>query len=310
MKGDRTLRDPDLVVRAQRAASALERAWDRWRTLHGLGAEPMPPASSYVGYSLAEPWGQPRVVFGVAAEDAEQLAALLDRHECAGPAGPHQLEPAGRTSAGVPSAGVPSAGVPSAGLPPAPRTPLPSPAPLPPRAPARPPERSGAAGPAAAEGRPEPARPHTDGGNGDGVHRGGPAGNGHGALDSRTYGVNGTGRPGNWAYPAANGYPAPGSRPDGSRPDGMSSRSDAINGHGAPGSRADLTGPAEGPSPRSGRAALHPAPPVPQAPVILPVQPGEGEPGAPQLGQAIPAGRLRPGSRRRRTPRRAAAMPP
>src|SRR5262245_6714745 len=47
--------------------------------------EPMPAISSYVGYSLEEPWGQPRVVFGMAAGDAEQLAALLNRHDCIGP---------------------------------------------------------------------------------------------------------------------------------------------------------------------------------------------------------------------------------
>jgi hypothetical protein len=79
------VRDPELMVRAQRAATELERAWDRWRTMHGLGAEPMPPVTSYVGYSLEEPWGQPRVVFGIAAAEAEHLAALLDRHDCAGP---------------------------------------------------------------------------------------------------------------------------------------------------------------------------------------------------------------------------------
>jgi len=79
------MRDPDLMGRAQRAAAELERAWDRWRTLHGLGREPMPAVSSYVGYSLEEPWGQPRVVFGIEAREAEQLAALLDRHDCAGP---------------------------------------------------------------------------------------------------------------------------------------------------------------------------------------------------------------------------------
>jgi len=79
------MRDPDLIVRAQRAATELERAWDRWRTMHGLGTEPLPPVSSYVGYSLEEPWGQPRVVFGMAAREAEQFAALLDRHDCAGP---------------------------------------------------------------------------------------------------------------------------------------------------------------------------------------------------------------------------------
>ena len=79
------MRDPDLVVRAQQAAAELERAWDRWRTMHGLGTEPLPPVSSYVGYSLEEPWGQPRVVFGIDAREAEQLAGLLDRHDCAGP---------------------------------------------------------------------------------------------------------------------------------------------------------------------------------------------------------------------------------
>jgi hypothetical protein len=79
------MRDPDLVVRAQQAAAELERAWDRWRTMHGLGTDPLPPVSSYVGYSLEEPWGQPRVVFGIDAREAEQLAALLDRHDCAGP---------------------------------------------------------------------------------------------------------------------------------------------------------------------------------------------------------------------------------
>lgn len=79
------MRDPELMLRAQRAAAELERAWDRWRTMHGLGADPLPPVSSYVGYSLEEPWGQPRVVFGIAAGEAEHLAALLDRHDCAGP---------------------------------------------------------------------------------------------------------------------------------------------------------------------------------------------------------------------------------
>jgi hypothetical protein len=79
------MRDPDLVHRAERAARALERAWGHWRTTHGLGSDPLPPVSSYVGYSLDEPWGQPRVVFGVSAEDAERLAVLLDGHDCVGP---------------------------------------------------------------------------------------------------------------------------------------------------------------------------------------------------------------------------------
>jgi hypothetical protein len=79
------MRDPELVMRAQRAAAELERAWDRWRTIHGLGTDPLPPVSSYVGYSLEEPWGQPRVVFGIDAREAELLATLLDRHDFAGP---------------------------------------------------------------------------------------------------------------------------------------------------------------------------------------------------------------------------------
>ena len=79
------MRDPDLVFRAQRAASALERAWQRWRTVHGQTADPTPVVSSYVGYSLEDPWGQPRVVLGLAAQDAEQLAVLLDKHDCVGP---------------------------------------------------------------------------------------------------------------------------------------------------------------------------------------------------------------------------------
>ena len=74
---DRTMPDPRLVSRAQRAATMLERAWERWRATQGLEAEPLPPVSSYVGYSIEEPWGRPRVVFGVDAEDAERLAALL-----------------------------------------------------------------------------------------------------------------------------------------------------------------------------------------------------------------------------------------
>ena len=119
------MRDPELVLRAQRAAAALERAWYRWRLTHGLGADPLPPVSSYVGYSLEEPWGQPRVVFGVDAEEAEQLAALLDGNDLAGyvaSAPPNGHRPAGlpngRPPAPVPN-GRPQAGLPN-GRPPAP----------------------------------------------------------------------------------------------------------------------------------------------------------------------------------------------
>lgn len=79
------MRDPELMQRADRAAITLEQAWERWREMHGLGTEPLPPVSSYVGYSLEEPWGQPRVVFGLRADEAELLASLLAGHDCTGP---------------------------------------------------------------------------------------------------------------------------------------------------------------------------------------------------------------------------------
>jgi hypothetical protein len=72
----------------------LERASDRWHTLHGLHTEPMPTVSSYVGYSPEQQRGQPRVLFGIEARQAEQLAALLDRHDCTGPMEPVPREPA------------------------------------------------------------------------------------------------------------------------------------------------------------------------------------------------------------------------
>jgi hypothetical protein len=79
----RTMRDPELVARAQRAAARLESAWEQWRALHGLAVAPGQPVVSYVGYSLKEPWGEPRVVIGVDADEAEFLADFLDRDECA-----------------------------------------------------------------------------------------------------------------------------------------------------------------------------------------------------------------------------------
>ena len=53
------MRDPELVARAQRAATRLESAWEQWRALHGLAVAPGQPVVSYVGYSLKEPWGNP-----------------------------------------------------------------------------------------------------------------------------------------------------------------------------------------------------------------------------------------------------------
>src|SRR5437763_16823934 len=78
----RTMRDPELVARAQRAATRLESAWEQWRALHGLADAPGRPVVSYVGYSLKEPWGEPRVVIGIDADEAEYLAEFLDRDEC------------------------------------------------------------------------------------------------------------------------------------------------------------------------------------------------------------------------------------
>src|SRR4029077_12317713 len=79
----RTMRDPELVARAQRAATRLESAWEQWRALHGLAVAPGQPVVSYVGYSLKEPWGEPRVVIGIDADEAEYLAEFLDRDGCA-----------------------------------------------------------------------------------------------------------------------------------------------------------------------------------------------------------------------------------
>ena len=77
------MRDPELVARAQRAATRLESAWEQWHALHGLAVAPGQPVVSYVGYSLKEPWGEPRVVIGIDADEVEYLAEFLDRDECA-----------------------------------------------------------------------------------------------------------------------------------------------------------------------------------------------------------------------------------
>ena len=79
----RTMRDPELVARAQRAATRLGSAWEQWRALHGLAGAPGQPVVSYVGCSLKEPRGEPRVVIGIDADEAEYLAELLDRDDCA-----------------------------------------------------------------------------------------------------------------------------------------------------------------------------------------------------------------------------------
>jgi hypothetical protein len=77
------MRDQELDARAQRAATRLESAWEQWRALHGLAVAPGQPVVSYVGYPLKEPWGEPRVVIGIDADEAEYLAGFLDRDEYA-----------------------------------------------------------------------------------------------------------------------------------------------------------------------------------------------------------------------------------
>lgn len=84
------MRDPDLVARAQHAAARLESAWERWRALQGIGETPAQPVIGYVGYGLAEPWGQPRAVIGFSADEAERLADFLERG-AASVAAPKQL---------------------------------------------------------------------------------------------------------------------------------------------------------------------------------------------------------------------------
>lgn len=86
------MRDPELAARAGDAAARLEQAWERWRALHGL-AGPSDSLASYVGYSLKEPMGQPRVVIGVAATEAEHFADFLENHDCAAVA-QEELRPA------------------------------------------------------------------------------------------------------------------------------------------------------------------------------------------------------------------------
>ena len=76
--GEAEPRDPELVERAQRAATRLELAWERWRALQGLAGSPAQPVVAYVGYALKEPWGQPRAVIGFSADEAERLAEFLD----------------------------------------------------------------------------------------------------------------------------------------------------------------------------------------------------------------------------------------
>lgn len=74
------MRDPELVSCAQRAAAELERAWTHYRTARGRGGDDdAQSVASYVAHSIDHPWGRPRVVLGLDAEDARELAAILSQ---------------------------------------------------------------------------------------------------------------------------------------------------------------------------------------------------------------------------------------
>jgi len=90
------MRDPELVARAQRAATRLEAAWERWRAQEGLADTPAQPVVGYVGYALREPWGQPRAVIGFSADEAERLAEHLERGTATVP--PQPAPQSGRSS--------------------------------------------------------------------------------------------------------------------------------------------------------------------------------------------------------------------
>jgi hypothetical protein len=99
------MRDPEMVARAGYAAARLEQAWERWRALHGLSGS-ADPLASYVGYSHKEPMGQPRVVIGVDAAEAEFFADFLEGHDCTapGPGGDASASPAVGLPASAPQA--------------------------------------------------------------------------------------------------------------------------------------------------------------------------------------------------------------
>jgi hypothetical protein len=75
------VRGPEMVSCAQRAASELERAWSEWRNARGLTDQSAESVASYVAHSIDHPWGRPRVVLGLDADEARALAALLGQDE-------------------------------------------------------------------------------------------------------------------------------------------------------------------------------------------------------------------------------------
>ena len=77
------MRDPELVARAQRAATRLESAWDNGVRCMDSRSRPDSRSSATSAIRLRNPGGEPRVVIGIDADEAEYLAEFLDRDECA-----------------------------------------------------------------------------------------------------------------------------------------------------------------------------------------------------------------------------------
>ncbi len=73
-----------MIQNRSHVLSAPRRAWNRHGNngVHCMDSlAPGQPVVSYVGYSLKEPWGEPRVVIGIDADEAAYLAEFLDRDE-------------------------------------------------------------------------------------------------------------------------------------------------------------------------------------------------------------------------------------
>jgi hypothetical protein len=76
------MRDPGLVVHAQRAAARLEPAWPQWRARRGLAVAPGQPVVSYAGWTPGELPGQLAGSADGSRPAACQRIASLRRHCC------------------------------------------------------------------------------------------------------------------------------------------------------------------------------------------------------------------------------------
>jgi hypothetical protein len=75
------VRDEKLLSHAQRAAEELGRAWSQWRNTRGLAQQQPDSLAGYVAHSIDHPFGCPRVVLGLDADEARALAAVLEKIE-------------------------------------------------------------------------------------------------------------------------------------------------------------------------------------------------------------------------------------